>query len=60
MNNNMSTSVASSDHTAHQSLSVRVDRQAEFRKLPAVDALLRTPTVALLAAHYGQQQITDA
>lgn len=35
-------------------------RQNEFRKLPAVDTLLRMPTVALLAAQHGQQQTTEA
>jgi len=29
------------------------DRQIEYRKLPAVDALLRLPAIALLAAEYG-------
>lgn len=33
---------------------------AEFRKLPAVDALLRQPTLALLSAHYSQEQTTSA
>ncbi len=32
----------------------------EFRKLPSVDALLREPGVALLAAEYGQAPTTDA
>lgn len=35
-------------------------QQEEFRKLPAVDTLLRMPSVALLAATYGQRLITDA
>ncbi len=30
------------------------DQQAEYRKLPAVDALLQLPAVALLTAHYGE------
>jgi len=34
------------------------DRQAEYRKLPAVDALLRLPAVALLAAEYGDAATT--
>lgn len=33
---------------------------AEFRKLPAVDALLRQPALALLSAHYSQEQTTSA
>jgi len=33
---------------------------AELRKLPAVDALLRQPALALLGAHYGQAQLTLA
>ena len=30
---------------------------AEFRKLPAVDALLREPAIALLAAEHGQAAV---
>jgi L-seryl-tRNA(Ser) seleniumtransferase len=33
--------------------------QHEYRQLPAVDALLHDPTVALLAAEYGQSAVTD-
>jgi len=33
--------------------------QAEYRKLPAVDALLQEPAILLLASQYGQAQITD-
>ena len=32
--------------------------QAEYRKLPAVDALLQEPAILLLASQYGQAQIT--
>jgi len=32
-----------------------VARQTEFRKLPAVDLLLRMPSVALLATHHGKE-----
>ncbi|MEZ4710823.1 MAG: L-seryl-tRNA(Sec) selenium transferase [Caldilineaceae bacterium] len=35
-------------------------RQAEYRKLPAVDALLRQPAIALLAAEHGATAVTDA
>lgn len=35
-------------------------RQREFRKLPAVDALLREPVLALLAAEHGAGAITTA
>ncbi len=34
--------------------------QAEYRKLPAVDALLRQPEVMLLAAAYGESHVADA
>jgi L-seryl-tRNA(Ser) seleniumtransferase len=34
--------------------------QAEYRKLPAVDVLLRRPEVALLAAEMGQAPVTAA
>jgi L-seryl-tRNA(Ser) seleniumtransferase len=34
--------------------------QAEYRKLPAVDALLHLPEVLLLAGEYGESQITAA
>ncbi|HXF62222.1 MAG TPA: hypothetical protein VNK95_11435, partial [Caldilineaceae bacterium] len=33
-----------------------LDPQAEYRKLPAVDTVLRLPAVALLAAEFGQEQ----
>ncbi len=36
------------------------DRQTEYRKLPAVDALLRTPEFALLAAEVGDAALADA
>jgi L-seryl-tRNA(Ser) seleniumtransferase len=36
------------------------ERQAEYRKLPAVDALLRQPEVMLLVAGYGESQVTTA
>jgi L-seryl-tRNA(Ser) seleniumtransferase len=35
------------------------DAQSEYRKLPAVDSLLHEPAIALLAAQYGQVQVTD-
>jgi hypothetical protein len=31
----------------------------EYRKLPAVDGLLRLPSVALLAAEYGAGAVTN-
>ena len=31
----------------------------EYRKLPAVDALLREPPITLLVAQYGQEQVAD-
>lgn len=34
--------------------------QAEYRKLPAVDTLLRTPAAALWAAAYGEAPVTAA
>lgn len=34
--------------------------QHEFRKLPAVDALLRTPEVVLLSTQFGAAAVTDA
>ena len=34
--------------------------QAEYRKLPAVDILLRHPAVQLLAASYGELSVTAA
>jgi L-seryl-tRNA(Ser) seleniumtransferase len=34
--------------------------QAEYRKLPAVDALLRLPAAMLLATEHGEQPLTDA
>ena len=36
------------------------DRQAEYRKLPAVDALLRLPEAGVLAAAHGEQPLADA
>jgi len=36
------------------------DVRAEYRKLPAVDALLRTPHMAQLAAEYGDERVTAA
>jgi L-seryl-tRNA(Ser) seleniumtransferase len=33
--------------------------QAEYRKLPAVDAVLHSPAVAWLAAGFGQEQVTS-
>lgn len=36
------------------------DRQTEYRKLPAVDALLRTPELALLAAEVGDAMLAEA
>ena len=35
----------------------KLDVQAEYRKLPSVDALLREPGIALLASQYGQGQV---
>ncbi|NJN82912.1 MAG: L-seryl-tRNA(Sec) selenium transferase, partial [Caldilineaceae bacterium] len=35
-------------------------QQYEYRKLPAVDALLRLPETALLAAEYGQTQVAES
>ncbi len=37
-----------------------LDDLAEYRKLPAVDALLHEPAIALLAAQYGQLQTTES
>ncbi|MCS6828671.1 MAG: L-seryl-tRNA(Sec) selenium transferase [Caldilinea sp.] len=37
-----------------------LNRQAEYRKLPAVDALLRTPELALLAAEAGVEVVAEA
>lgn len=37
-----------------------VDAQTEYRKLPAVDTVLRSPAVAALAAEYGTAQVTAA
>ena len=34
--------------------------QAEYRKLPAVDILLRQPAVQLLAVSYGELPVTAA
>lgn len=36
------------------------DRQAEYRKLPSVDALLRMPEIALLLAEEGEHAVTAA
>src|SRR5689334_10130305 len=36
----------------------KLDVQAEYRKLPGVDALLREPGIALLVSQYGQRQVT--
>ncbi len=36
------------------------ESQAEYRKLPAVDALLRKPPLLLLAAAFGEQQVAAA
>ncbi len=36
------------------------DRQSEYRKLPAVDALLRTPELTLLAGQVGDEALTAA
>ena len=33
--------------------------QSEYRKLPAVDALLRSPDMALLAAEYGAESVAQ-
>lgn len=35
-------------------------QQAEFRKLPSVDTLLRLPSISFLAGEQGQEQIVDA
>jgi L-seryl-tRNA(Ser) seleniumtransferase len=35
------------------------ERQSEYRKLPAVDALLRMPAIALLAAEVGAEHMTE-
>ncbi len=37
-----------------------LNRQAEYRKLPAVDALLRSPELTLLAAEVGVEAVTEA
>ena len=37
-----------------------LNHQSEYRKLPAVDALLRTPEIALLLAEQGEQVVTAA
>jgi L-seryl-tRNA(Ser) seleniumtransferase len=34
-------------------------QQAAFRRLPALDALLRVPAIALLVGEYGQAMVTD-
>lgn len=34
--------------------------QAEYRKLPAIDALLRDPHIAHIAAEYGHREVTAA
>lgn len=36
------------------------DPQTEYRKLPAVDLLLRLPQISLLTAEFGQSQVADA
>ncbi len=36
------------------------ETQAEYRKLPSVDALLHRPDVAEVMARYGAQQVTEA
>jgi L-seryl-tRNA(Ser) seleniumtransferase len=41
-------------------LSTGLDRQAEYRKLPAIDALLHEPTITLLVAQYGTTPVTTA
>ncbi len=33
--------------------------QSEYRKLPAVDALLRSPDMALLASEYGAESVAQ-
>jgi L-seryl-tRNA(Ser) seleniumtransferase len=43
-----------------QSATVRQDLQAEYRRLPAVDAVLRQPPVLLLAAEYGEAAVTES
>jgi L-seryl-tRNA(Ser) seleniumtransferase len=35
------------------------ERQSEYRKLPAVDALLHMPAIALLAAEVGAERMTE-
>lgn len=40
--------------------SSNLNRQAEYRKLPAVDALLRSPELTLLAAEVGVEAVTEA
>lgn len=37
-----------------------LNRQAEYRKLPAVDALLRSPELALLTGEVGVEAVTEA
>ncbi len=40
-------------------MSERLDGpQAEYRRLPSVDALMRQPAIALLSVEYGQAQVT--
>lgn len=51
-------------HDHHKNLTMTTqpiaDRQSEYRKLPAVDALLRTPEFVLLAAEVGDAALADA
>ena len=48
------------NHTMTHTTDVMADRQIEYRKLPAVDALLRTPELALLASQVGDVALTEA
>jgi L-seryl-tRNA(Ser) seleniumtransferase len=43
-----------------QAVDTRQDSQAEYRRLPAVDALLRRPSVLLLAAEYGEAAVAES
>ena len=48
------------DQSNGLSSQVTMNQATEFRKLPAVDALLRQPALVLLGAQYGPEQTTAA
>ena len=49
----------STNGTGNEAAKPVFNPQAEYRKLPAVDALLRDPQVALLTAEFGPQTVTE-